>query len=211
MGSIDDDFAENNPRWKTDVIDADFTELKKESYPSGQEQQLHESKTNTGASIGRKIISLLKNAALFPLGLIVMALLILLPVIFFIGAKVIGELILPWLFLASVIVLIITVFILGPLAIPRATRSYAGRSMYFASYVFGVTGWFVGVIITWDLWGTWAVFLGLIIMGWGCVPMALLAALFAGQWSNFFFLLILVILAYGLRLAGLFLDQPRDN
>jgi hypothetical protein len=132
-------------------------------------------------------------------GLIVM---IAIPAVFLVGARLIGEIVLPWLVVISLFVLAFCIVILGPLAMLRPTRPWAGLGLSIASYIFGITGWFMGLIWTWILWGSWAVIIGLLVLGVGCVPIALLATLFKGMWPELGMLLLIVIATFGCRLLG---------
>jgi hypothetical protein len=57
------------------------------------------------------------------------------------------------------------------------------------------------------LLGIWAVIVGVVILGVGVVPIALLATLFNGLWGGFLPLLILVVLTLGLRVGGLLIAE----
>ena len=77
----------------------------------------------------------------------------------------------------------LVVFILLPLAIPRATRGFSSVALFVASYVFGATLWMEGLLLTLGIWGLGAVFIGLFLAGVGVVPIAMLATLLKGMWS----------------------------
>jgi hypothetical protein len=114
----------------------------------------------------------------------------------------IGEKILPWLVLLSILAIGFNVVILLPLAIIPPTRPWAGLGFFISSFIFGITGWFMGLLLTWILWGGLAVIIGLFIMGIGVVPIAMIATLFNGMWLELGLLFLAVVLTFGLRILG---------
>lgn len=95
--------------------------------------------------------------------------------VFITGATKLSEIALPWLIMLSAASLAICVAILSPLALFKKTRKWAGNGFLFISYVFGINGWCLGVLLTWSIWGKVALFFGLFLAGVGVVPIALLA------------------------------------
>ena len=93
-----------------------------------------------------------------------------------------GERIYPWLVKISGITLVVVLFLLLPLALFRRTRNFSGWGLSIASWVFGTTLWVWGFLLTYQLWGGFALFIGLIFLGVGVVPLAMLAILFEGMW-----------------------------
>lgn len=151
--------------------------------------------------------STISNIGSYALGLVVMLALLALPVLFIVGGVAIGEKILPWLILLSILNLYLNILILLPLALIPPTRAWAGVGFFISSYVFGLTGWFMGLLLTWILWGGLAVFIGLFIMGIGVVPIGMLATLFNGMWAELGLLFLAVVLTFGLRILGMTLAE----
>ncbi|MCU0915057.1 MAG: hypothetical protein MUC88_10905, partial [Planctomycetes bacterium] len=148
------------------------------------------------------------------LGLFVTCALLALPVLFIAGGVVIAPRILPWLMLLSILTLAFNIGILLPLALIPPTRPWAGLGFYISSYVFGLTGWSMGLLLTWMLWGGAAVVIGLLMLGIGVVPIAMLATLCNGMWTELGLLLLFVVLTFGLRALGLALTvdvAPADE
>jgi hypothetical protein len=106
---------------------------------------------------------------------------------------------LPLFFIVSVVAFALTIFILLPLAVPKATRGFSSVSIFIASYVFGATLWMEGFPFTLSIWGTTAVIIGLLILGVGVVPIAMLATLVKGMWGSLFQLIALAIATFGSR------------
>lgn len=151
--------------------------------------------------------STLSNIGSYALGLVVMLALLAIPILFIMGGVWVGEKILPWLMLLSIFLLAFNILILVPLALIPLTRQWAGIGFFISSYIFGLTGWFMGLLLTWILWGGIAVVIGLLIMGIGVVPIAMIATLFNGMWPDLGLLLLAVILTFGLRILGLTLSE----
>lgn len=130
---------------------------------------------------------------------------------FILGGVWVSKHLLPWLTVISFVVFAIVIFVLLPLAIPRATRGFSSISMLIASYVFGATLWMFGLLLTYFTWGVVAVIIGLVFFGVGVVPVALLATLFKGMWGPFFTLILLAIATYGCRIGAMSLAESLDR
>jgi hypothetical protein len=105
----------------------------------------------------------------------------------------------------------ITLVILLPLSFVPRTRAFTALSLVIASYVFGFSLWIWSLLLTYVLWGAWAVGLGLFILGVGVVPFAMLATLFKGMWSHLGELVILSLLVFGTRAYSLYVAQKADE
>lgn len=154
--------------------------------------------------------SIISNIGSYALGLVIMLVLVALPVLFIFGGIWVGEKILPWLILLSILAIGFNIVILLPLALIPPTRPWAGLGFFISSFIFGLTGWFMGLLLTWILWGGLAVIIGIFFMGIGVVPIAMLATLFNGMWLELGLLFLVVVLTFGLRILGITLVE-RDN
>jgi hypothetical protein len=96
----------------------------------------------------------------------------------------------------------IDIFILLPLSIFRSLRGFTGAVIFISSFVFGTVTWLLGFILTYALWGLWAVVVGILLFGGAVVPFAMLATMFEGMWEPFFTLLVLLIVTFGSRVVG---------
>ena len=94
--------------------------------------------------------------------------------------------------------LIILIF-LGPF---RKTRGFAGATLLYSSFLFGLTAWLAGLFLTYGFWGIIGVIVGLFILGIGVVPIGLLACIFNSAWGPFWTLAILVAITFGARIIG---------
>ena len=148
---------------------------------------------------------LFKSMGRVVIGFGLLAGLMLLILMFVKGGVWVGEKSYPLLAGFSKLTLFLTFFILTPLTLFKSTRSFAGLGIYFASYVFGLTLWVWSLILTYNLWGIFAVLIGLFFAGIGIVPVALLATLFSGKLSVFGELLLLMAFVPISRMFGMFM------
>jgi hypothetical protein len=89
---------------------------------------------------------------LFLLG-VMLVVAVLIGAVFVFGSVWASSKLLPWLSVFTWISFWAVVFILLPLAIPRATRGFSSVALFFASYVFGATLWMKGLLLTFFIWG----------------------------------------------------------
>lgn len=153
----------------------------------------------------------IKGAGALVLGLGFIVFLALLIGLFIQGGAWLGAKVYPLLVYISSIALFITVFILIPLSFIRSTRGFASVGLLAASYVFGLALWVWGLLLTYHVWGAWAVFLGLFIFGVGVVPIAMLAALLSGMWPQLGELIFLTVLVFGVRAYSFYVAQKADR
>jgi hypothetical protein len=121
------------------------------------------------------------------------------------GGVWVGEKLFPSLSLISKVALLCIAIVFIPLAAFSRTRAIAGLGIFAASYAFGLMLWVWSLILTYKLWGIFAVILGLFFAGVGIVPIAILATLFNAQWSTLGELLLLMIFVPVSRSFGLYL------
>lgn len=152
----------------------------------------------------------LKSAAGLAFGAVVILALLSLPFIFIKGAMWASEHILPPLVTVGWIALAIVLFILLPLSLFKRLRGYTGTGIFIASYVFGLICWLMGFVVTYMLWGLWAIILGLLFLGGGVVPIGMVASVFKGEWQTLGVLIFLVVLTFGSRLLGMYIAERAE-
>ena len=152
-----------------------------------------------------------KNVGIALGGLLVMAALFCLAMIFIVGATALSEWVAPWFPVVFWSSLLVAFFILGPLSLIPPTRFIAAIGFVSASFVFGAMMWCCGLGVTYGAWGIGGVIVGLVIAGVGIVPVAMLAVLLHGEWQALIVLVILVVLTFGLRALGLWLAKKVDQ
>lgn len=158
-------------------------------------------------SVGEKLKGI--GAGLAGLG--IFAAVIALAVIFLRGATWLSETVYPWLMPAFFWTLISCLFVLGPTALFRGTRGFAVAGLLIASYVFGFILWVWSFLLTLKLWGMFAVIVGLILVGVGIVPVALLAVLFHADWPSLVDMAILIVATFGSRMLALWLAEKVER
>ncbi len=114
----------------------------------------------------------------------------------------IAKLVYPTLAWVFGMTLVISLFILLPLAGVRRIRGFAGYAIIISSCVFGLTLWVWALILTHSLWGAAGLIIGLVFAGVGVVPTAILATLINGMWSVFGTLILMTVLAFGSPFLG---------
>jgi len=152
-----------------------------------------------------------KNVGIALGGLLVMAALFCLAMIFIVGATALSEWVAPWFPVVFWSSLLVAFFILGPLSLIPPTRFIAAIGFVIASFVFGAMMWCCGLGVTYGAWGIGGVIIGLMIAGIGIVPVGMLAVLLHGEWQALIVFLILIVLTFGLRALGFWLAKKVDE
>ena len=111
-----------------------------------------------------------------------------------------------WIGMATVVVIFL------PLAIFKTTRGFAGTGIFFSSYVFGATTWFLGAAVTFATWGWPAIIIGLMLGGVGVVPIGILAAFISlSKPSLGLSLIVMVIVVFAARIGGMSLSESSER
>jgi hypothetical protein len=162
----------------------------------------------------RSLREVLKAIGSIAYGLIISIGVILITVMFVRGAVWLSEKIFPVLISSTIMTLMFCIGLL-PLTAFRETRGPAGVAFFIASYVFGATLWFGSILLTYNLWGLFALLIGLFLAGFGVFPIALLATAFKGEWTTFAQLIVLGVAIVATRFTGVYLvargEQYRDE
>lgn len=137
----------------------------------------------------------------------ILLVLFIIPAVLLHGAYWASTKLLPLFSILTWVTVALVVSIVLPLSIFRATRSFSSIALLIASSVFGVTLWMEGLLLVWNIWGLLAVFVGILLMGVGVVPIAMIATLLNGMWGPLIELIILTIMLWGSRMAGLALAK----
>lgn len=147
-------------------------------------------------------MSKLKEVGNVALGITVFLAILSIPILVIGGSKWAADNLLQPLTTIGGIALVVDILILLPLSIFSRLRSFTGNAIVISSYLFGLITWLFGFILTWQLWGGWAVALGVIMFGGAVVPFALLAVLFKGMWGLLITLLVMVTITLVSRIGG---------
>ncbi|WP_147430974.1 hypothetical protein [Thiocapsa rosea] len=106
----------------------------------------------------------------------------------------------------------IVVLVLLPMALFRATRPAAGTGIFFSSYLFGLTTWFLGATVTFVTWGWVGLLIGLFIAGVGVVPIGILAAFISLKEPALgFSLIVMLVIVFATRMGGMALVESNGK
>jgi hypothetical protein len=144
-----------------------------------------------------------KEAGAIAFGIVIFVGILTIPALFILGAEWASAHLLRPLIAIGWIAAAIDVLILLPLSVFRRLRGFTGSIIFISSFLFGLVTWLLSFVLTYALWGTWAVIIGILFLGGAVVPFALLATLFKGMWAPFFTVIALFVITFGSRLAGL--------
>jgi hypothetical protein len=153
----------------------------------------------------------LKALGGFLMGIVVLIAFMSLIVAFFTGAAWISDHLLTWFSNASLVAGIVLFLVLLPLSVVKRARPFSGSLILVISFIFGITLWMEGFLVTLSTWGIFAVIFGLFFAGIGVVPIAMLASLVHGSWTALLELVIGVILTFGCRIFAYWIVGTSDT
>lgn len=152
----------------------------------------------------------IKGVAGTCLGLAIFVGVLFVPFVFIKGSLWASEHLLEPLIAAGSIALAIDVVVLLPLSLIKPCRGFTGFCLFISSYVFGAVTWLISFVTVYSLWGIFGVLLGLLFLGVGVVPLALLASLFHGDWSWLVTIIGLSVITMGTRVLSFVLLSSYD-
>ena len=157
------------------------------------------------------MVDFLKSIGGIIIGIGIFLGIIFLAMFFIKGGVWLGAIVLPWLSIIMWLVFILNITIFLPLGIFKKTRSVSAFGFVISSYVYGLTLWFWTLLLTYLIWGTTAVFIGLFIAGIGVVPIAILATALNGEWAITGQIILLLVLTFGSRMLGFNVAERADE
>jgi hypothetical protein len=140
-------------------------------------------------------------------GIVIFLAILSIPILLILGSTWAAKNLLQPLIVLGWIVVAIDILILLPLSLFKGLRGFSGTAIFISSFLFGLVTWLLGFILTYAIWGLWAVIAGVLFFGGAVVPFALLATLFNGMWEPFFTVIILVALTFGARIIGILIAE----
>ncbi len=154
---------------------------------------------------------IIKSIGGFLIGICIFLGLILLATFFIKGGVWLSVKVLPWLSIIMWLVFSLDILIILPLGIFKKTKVISAIGLLMSSFVYGITLWFWALLLTYLIWGVFAVFIGLFIFGIGVVPIAILATAINGQWAITGQIIILLVLTFGTRALSFYLADRADE
>lgn len=92
-----------------------------------------------------------------------------------------------------------------PLVFFKSTRHIPGTGWVYWSYLLGVSTWILSLLTTLELWGLGAAVIGVLMMGIGVFPVAILACIFKGEWQLLGHLVLCLAILFTARFGGAFM------
>ena len=123
--------------------------------------------------------------------------------LFISGGAWFADKILPALFIFAVGVFIFNIAVCIPMAFFRRTKEFSGKAFFLSSYFYGALLWLGCLVITFKLWGWFGIVIGLILLGIGLVPIAIIATIIAGLWGIVLHIAALIVIVWVTRTAGI--------
>lgn len=106
-----------------------------------------------------------------------------------------------WLTVLNQITTAFLVLFLLTSVIPSA-RNFTGNWIVICSYVFGILLWLFCLVVTYEFWGLFGVFMGAVLFGVGIFVTALVALVVHGDISSAGLILFSLVMIYGVRMLG---------
>jgi hypothetical protein len=153
----------------------------------------------------------LKSIGGFVLGAVLLVGFFILVALLLLGSAWLSDKVLPVVNLIGEVSFFILVVIFLPLSFFKKFRGWCGVAFVYWSYLCGLSLWMLALLVTLNLWGYMAVIIGLIMMGVGVLPVALLACMFKREWSLFFQLFVQLAFLVGCRLYGFYLAHKAEQ
>jgi hypothetical protein len=111
-------------------------------------------------------------------------------------------------FLVATVVCIVVGLVFG---IFRKTRPFAAHVLILGSFVTGGSVWIGSAIITYFLWGLMWLIGGILFMGLGVLPLALVASAMAGRWQIFGILAVMMAVTICFRFLAYAMASSLDR
>lgn len=90
--------------------------------------------------------------------------------------------------------------------IPR-NRRWVGAGIVIVSYIWGIGLWMFATLVLFNLWGTMGIFLGVLLLGIGSVPLACVALVIAGEFSAVGQIVLAAATIFAVRILGRWIES----
>jgi hypothetical protein len=116
----------------------------------------------------------------------------------------------PWISDLALLAFMCDLIIMIPLYFIRKTKILSASTICYSSYIFGLQLWLSCLMLTLQIGGIVAVVIGLLFLGIGVVPFAIIATLFYGMWKELGELLLSLLLVFGCRMLGTYMLEKAE-
>ena len=157
-------------------------------------------------SIIRQMKETLKSFGMIATGIILLIVFVVLVGLVIEGAGWLSDRLLPWFAKATGFANALLFLVLLPMSIFKRLRTFTSGTIFMMSYLFGITLWMTGLLVTLENWGSTGVLIGLFLGGVGVVPIGMLASLLHREWLELGMLIGLTVLTFGSRFFALWLE-----
>jgi hypothetical protein len=127
------------------------------------------------------------------------------------GAAEFSLWVLEWTFSSFWIALLVSIVLLAPLSLIPSARGFSAIGFMLASIAFSTILWLWGMAYTYSVWGMLGVVIGLVLLGIGVVPVAMVAALIYGDWPTLGMFVVTGIASIGFRGFSGWLAEKADE
>jgi hypothetical protein len=159
----------------------------------------------------RAPFGIVRNVGGAILGIVALVAMATLAFFFMYGGVWLSEQAVEYMLWFSEITFVLWTLILLPLSLFRTTRPASTFGSFVALYIFGITTWMLGVLITYDYLGTLWLIVGFVFAGVGVVPLGIIGAIIKADWQAVGALACGIILTYGSRTFALWLSSKKRN
>lgn len=113
--------------------------------------------------------------------------------------------------IVSPILMAICLFLLLPLTLFRRTRRFGAASLYISSYCWAIILWTFSAINVYFTCELWLFILGLLVAGFGVVPISLISSVISGHWMMVLDIAIWTILLFLTRGIAIHFSKKSEN
>ncbi len=150
----------------------------------------------------KEIVAALPSTRMAIATIAIVLLLSLVPAVFLLRSAFVADKALPYLAWPVDIALLLCLFLFLPLSLIPATRPISATGFMVSSYVFGLTTWLAGVLISYLHFGLLWTILGFCMFAVGVIPLAIIGSAFHADWMAAGLLLGGIGMTYGGRVVS---------
>jgi len=150
----------------------------------------------------KEIVAALPSTGMAITTIAIVLLFSIVPAVFLLRSAFVADKALPYLAWPVDIAFVLCLFLFLPLSLFPATRPISATGFMVSSYVFGLTTWLAGALISYLHFGLLWTILGFCMFAVGVIPLAIIGSAFHADWMAAGLLLGGIVMTYGGRLVG---------